>query len=212
MHTRQATRQHITALLRDGNFPGLVALAGRERMVPKLLVQFLFAPNDLLCWRAMEGLGHVAAVYPQQVQKVIHRLLYMLNEDSGSTGWGAAAALGEIGRHQVSLVAEFIPMFCGFLEQDFSRTLMLWGVGRVGEVHPELLTEVLPMIPPFLRHTDPQVRAMAAWSLGKARHRQAAEALRTLLADASPVRIYDQGKFHDTTVGRVAGGALEALA
>lgn len=212
MKNRQAFREHIISLLRDSNFPALVALAGGEPGLPTLLLQFLFAPHDVLCWRAMQGLGYVAADHPQQVQKVMGRLLWQLNEDSGSCGWGAAAALGEIGRHQVSLVKEIIPMFCGFLEEKFSQGPMLWGVGRLGEVHPELLGEVLPLIPPLLADGDPQVRAWAAWCLGKVRHRQAAAALQALLTDDAKVQIYDHGELHDTTLGRVARDALEQLA
>lgn len=187
-------------------------LAGRESGVAAQLLKFLYAPHELLHWRAVEGLGRLAGAYPRQVQKLIGRLLYLLNEDSGSFGWGAAAALGEIGRHQISLVAEIIPMFCGFLEEDFSRASMLWGVGRLGERHPELLTEVLPLVTPLLGHGDPQVRALAAWCLGKARYRKAAEALRDLLRDTAAVQLYDQGELRRATVGQVARAALAALA
>ena len=197
--------------MRDGNFSALVALAGREKRVAGQLLLFLYDPGSLLHWRALEGLGQVAGAFPQQVQKLIGRLLYQLNEDSGSFGWGAAAALGEIGRGQLSLVAEIIPMFCGFLEEEFSRAPMLWGLGRLGEVHPEALTEIMPLVPSFLGDADPQVRGLSAWCLGKARHQPAAAALETLLADDSPVQIYDQGDLHRATVGRVAQQALAAL-
>ena len=197
--------------MRDGNFSALVALAGREEGVAAQLLLFLYDPGSLLHWRALEGLGQVAGAFPQQVQKLIGRLVYLLNEDSGSFGWGAAAALGEIGRHQISLVAEIIPMFCGFLEEEFSRAPMLWGSGRLGEVHPEVLAEILPLVLSFLGHPDPQVRGLSAWCLGKARHQPAAAILETLLADDSPVQIYDQGDLHRATVSQVAQQALAAL-
>ncbi|MDP3183527.1 MAG: hypothetical protein Q8M54_12035 [Desulfobaccales bacterium] len=211
MKNRRALREQITLLLREGDFAGLVDLAGRESGVAAQLLLFLYDPGSLLHWRALEGLGQVAGSHPQQVQKLIGRLLYLLNEDSGSYGWGAAAALGEIGRHQISLIAEIIPMFHGFLEEDFSRAPMLWGLGRLGEVHPELLQEILPLVPFFLKDADPQVRGLSAWCLGKGRHQQAAAKLETLLADDSPMQIYDQGELHLATVGRVAQAALAAL-
>lgn len=211
MKNRRALREQIIPLLREGNFSGLVTLAGRESGVAAQLLLFLYDPSSLLHWRALEGLGQVAGSHPQQVQKLIGRLLYLLNEDSGSYGWGAAAALGEIGRHQISLIAEIIPMFYGFLEEDFSRAPMLWGVGRLGEVHPELLQEILPLVPFFLKDADPQVRGLSAWCLGKVRHQPAAALLETLLADTSPVQIYDQGELNLATVGRVAQQALAAL-
>jgi hypothetical protein len=197
--------------LREGNFPALVELAGREPGVPTQLLRFIYDPGDLLHWRALEALGQVAAAYPGQMQKVLGRLLWLLNEDSGSFGWGAASALGEIGRGRLSLVKEIIPMFNGFLEEEFSRGPMLWGLGRLGEVHPELLEEALPLIAASLGDRDPQVRAWAAWCLGKARVSGAAAGLAELLGDETPVTIYDGGELHDTTVGRIARRALAAL-
>jgi hypothetical protein len=211
MKDRRALRAHIVALLKEGNFPGLVELVGRESGVPAQLLLFLFAPQELLHWRALEGLGYVAEAYPRQVQALIGRLLYLLNEDSGSFGWGAAAALGEIGRRQLSLVAEIIPMFCGFLAEEFSRGPMLWGLGRLGEVHPEVLDEALPLIISSLAHADPQIRALAAWCLGKVRHREAAPGLQALLGDAGLAQLYDQGQLRQTTVAQVAREALAAL-
>jgi hypothetical protein len=207
----RALRERIAALLRDRDYPALADLAGRVTGVPTQLLRFLYNPEDLLHWRALEGLGQVAEAHPGQVQKVISRLLWQLNEDSGSFGWGAAAALGEIGRHHISLVKEIVPMFTGFLEEDFSRGPMLWGLGRLAEVHPELLEEAVPRIRAALGDADPQVRAWAAWCLGKAGMEGAAADLRGLVTDDSPVQIYDAGELQPTTVGRVARDALKSL-
>jgi len=208
---RRQLRKQIVALLQAGDFSGLVELADRNPGVAAILMQFLYEPGPLLYWHALEGLGHVAGAHPEQVHKLIHRLLYLLNEDSASTGWGAAAALGEIGRHQISLVKEIIPMFVGYLEEPFSQEDMLWGVGRLAEVHPELLDEVFPVIVPFLTNSRPQLRALAAWGIGKGRYRPAAEALRALLEDDHPVQIYDRGQLSQTTVGQLAREALADL-
>jgi hypothetical protein len=210
--SRSHLREKIVTLLKDGNFPGLQELAGQDSGVAAILMQFLYDPGDLMHWRALEGLGYVAGSHPAQVGKLINRLIYLLNEDSGSNGWGAAAALGEIGRHQVSLVKEIIPMFVGFLEEPFSQEPMLWGVGRLAEVHPELLEEVVPVIVPFLTSPKAQKRALAAWGLGKAQYRPAADAIRALMGDDQPVQLYDHESLFQTTVGQIAQEALANLA
>jgi len=209
--SRRQLREKIVPLLQAGDFPGLTKLAGRESGVAAILMQFLYEPGALLYWRALEGLGLVAGAHPEQVRKLINRLLYLLNEDSGSNGWGAAAALGEIGRHRIALVQDIIPMFVGFLEEPFSREPMLWGVGRLAEVHPEPLHEVLPVIVLFLTSTEPQLRALAAWGLGKARYRPAANAIMALTEDVHPVQLYDRGRLLETTVGQAAREALTGL-
>ncbi len=212
MKTRRVLREEIKGVLRQADLPGLAALAAADGRVGEMLLQFLYDPEDLLHWRALEGLGVVAAAQPGQVQKLISRLLWLLNEDSGSFGWGAAAALGEIGRGNLALVKEIISMFCGLLEEEFSRAPMLWGVGRLAELHPEELNEVLPMIVLFLTSADPQVKALAAWALGKARYGEEASAMQELLQDDRPVRIYDQGELRRTTVAQVGREALASLA
>jgi HEAT repeat protein len=211
LRSRRTLRNLIIGILQDGDFAALTALAAEEPRVGEILLQFLYDPEDLLQWRALEGLGCVAAAYPEQVQKLISRLLWLLNEDSGSFGWGAAAALGEIGRGNITLVKEIIPMFCGFLEEDFSRAPMLWGIGRLAEVRPEQLNEVLPVIVTFLTSTDPQVRALTAWALGKAGFGGVAGDLQALSGDERPVAIYDRGELRHLTVAQVAREALAAL-
>ena len=209
--SRRQLREKIVPLLQAGDFPGLTRLAGQESGVAAILMQFLYEPGALLYWRALEGLGQVAGSQPEQVHKLINRLLYLLNEDSGSNGWGAAAALGEIGRGRIDLVKEIIPLFVGFLAEPFSREPMLWGVGRLAEVQAELLDEVLPEIVPFLTSPEPQIRALAAWGLGKARYRPAAGAIQALTGDEHPVELYDRGRLLSTTVGQIAHEALTGL-
>ena len=196
------------ALLEAGDFEALAALATREAGVAGQLLNYLFSPGDLLHWRATEGLGYVAAAQPEQVRKVINRLLWQLNEDSGSFGWGAASALGEIGRHHLPLVEEILPMFYGFLENSFSQIPMLWGLGRLWEVHSQALEEAVPLVFAFLKDPDPQLRGLAAWCLGRVRPAGLEEALQALLGDDGPVELYDRGELYRTTVGRLAREAL----
>lgn len=210
MSKRPILRREIQRLLEHADFAALAELAGQDSRVVDLLMQYLYNPHDLLHWRALEGLGQVARAHPRQVKKIITRLLWLLNEDSGSFGWGAAAALGEIGRQELSVVADIIPMFCGYLEEPFSRAPMLWGIGRLAEVHPEVLTEVLPFVRPALRDADPQVRGLGAWALGKLRDASMCAGLEKLLTDDSPVELYEDGQLRQTTVARLAREALAA--
>ncbi len=209
--SRRALREQVRTLLQAADFTGLAQLAAQVRGLPELLLMFSYDPTDLLSWRAVEGLGYVAAAQPHQVQKIIHRLLYLLNEDSGSAGWGAAAALGEIARHHLPLMRDIIPMFCGFLEEQFSRPGMLWGIARLAEVNPQVLKETIPFLLPCLRDPDPKVQGLSAWCLGRLKAPEAREALGALQDNEQEVQIYDRGGLNRTTVGQLAREALAAL-
>ena len=102
-------------------------------------------------------------------------------------------------------------MFVSFLEEEFSQGPMLWGLGRMGEVQGKLLGEIGPWIVPFLTSPHPQLRALAAWSLGKLEYEAAAPGLQALLADENPVQLYEGGAWRGTSVGQLAREALARL-
>lgn len=211
MVNQKARREQVIALLARGDFPGLVEMAGRQRGITVILLQMLYSREDPLSWRAVEGLGCLARAYPAKVQKVIGRLLWLLNEDSGSFGWLAPAALGEIGKQNLSLVEEIILMFFNFLEEEFSRPPMIWGLGRLGQEHPEVIQPAIPRIMECLHDPTPQVRAYAAWCLGVNQASAAVGPLTRLTGDPEPVKLYEAGELRLTTVGDLAREALARL-
>jgi len=204
-------REKVIAYLLNGDFASLVALAERETGVSAILLQLTYALDDLLSWRAVEGLGYLAEFHPDKVTPIRGRLLWLLNEDSGSFGWGAPAVLGEIGRRNFTLVADIVEMLFGYLEEEFSRSAMLWGLGRLGQGHPEVVRKAIPQIMEYVLDADPQVRAHAAWCLGVNGAREAAAPLAQLSDDSEPVKLYENGELWETTVGAIARQALARL-
>jgi HEAT repeat protein len=209
--SRAAKRAQIVRLLESGDIAAAAALTDQTGGVVTILLQLLFDPDSQLHWRAIEAVGQIAVSHPKAIEKIIPRLLWSLNEDSASFGWGAAALLGEIGRRNYRLVADIIEMLFQFLDDEFAREGMLWGLGRLGQVHPEIVQEAAPRIAACLNAANPQVRAYAAWCLGLLRGQEAAEALTALTADPAPVNLYDQGVLQKTTVGQIAQQALRSL-
>lgn len=211
MKRRAAKRQQVEMLLQAQDWAAITAMAAEDGSLLTLLLQYTFAPDSLLCWRATEAIGEVAVQQPKQVALLIPRLLWSLNEDSGSFGWGAAAVLGEIGRRNYGLVADIIELLRHLVTDIFAREGMLWGLGRLAQSHPEAVLPAAPQIQAYLQDAQPQCRAYAAWCLGQLGYREAAPALRELLADQEPVRLYDNGVLQHFTVGQVAAQALKRL-
>ena len=97
------------------------------------------------------------------------------------------------------------------LEEEFTREGMLWGLGRLGQTHPQVVQEAAPGIQACLADPNPQVRAYAAWALGIIGAHPAVADLRRLLDDPAPIKLYDAGTLRETTVGLVAREALQHL-
>ena len=110
--TRSAKRQQITQLLLNEDYPALADLA--RYGVVTILLQMLFDPESLLHWRATEAIGYLAKTQPKRIKEIIPRLLWSLNEDSASFGWGAAAVLGEIGKNNYKIVEDITLMLFQF--------------------------------------------------------------------------------------------------
>jgi hypothetical protein len=209
--SRSAKRDQIVQFLLDGNFPAVADLAANTGGVVTILLSFTFDPASLLHWRATEAIGHLAKIHPKRIKEIIPRLLWSLNEDSASFGWGAAAVLGEIGKNKYDLVEDIILMLFHFLEDDFTREGILWGLGRLGQTHPQVIREAAPRIQACLNDPNPQVRTYASWSLGIIGHRAAIPDLQRLTGDLEPVKLYEDETIRETTVAQVAQEALARL-
>ena len=209
--SRSVKRQQITQLLLQEDFPAVAALAAATPGVVTILLQMLFDPDSLLHWRATEAIGYLANTQPKRIKEIIPRLLWSLNEDSASFGWGAAAALGEIGRNNYKIVEDITLMLFNFLEEEFTREGMLWGLGRLGQTHPQVVQQAAPSIQVCLADPNPQVRAYAAWALGIIGAQSAVSDLRRLQNDPEPIKLYDANTLRETTVGAVAREALQHL-
>jgi len=210
-NTRSAKRQQLVQLLLTEDYSSLADLAAATGGVVTILLQMLFAPDSLLHWRATAALGYLAKAQPKKIKEIIPRLLWSLNEDSASFGWGAAAVLGEIGRNNYSVVQDIREMLFNYLEEDFTREGMLWGLARMGQNHPQVVQQAAPRIEACLADPNPQVRAYAAWALGNIGAQPASGALRGLINDPEPVKLYETNTLRETTVGQIVREALQHL-
>jgi HEAT repeat protein len=189
------------------------------------LIAALFHTDDRIRWHAVSTLGVVvaglAAEDMEAARAVVRRLLWSLNDESGSVGWGAPEALAEIMANHEGLATEYAYALTACMREDgfclelpaLQRGLM-WGIGRLAGRRPDLLKagEAPALLLPYLASDDPEVRGLAARALGMLRHDAAKEGIASLTNDCAEVILYEQGEFHKTTVGRLAGEALRRLA
>jgi len=209
-------KQNVAALVQAGETEALKAMALDGQRVISTLVSLLFTGDDVLRWKVVVALGDVSEELGRtdldRVRDLIQRLLWSLNDESGSIGWHAPEALGEVIARSPRLITAFGPVVASQL--DIERNFwpgLLWAVGRIAREKPESLAFVMPRVVELLSDTDPRVRGLAAWALGQARHLEAAEPLKSLLEDRAECEVFEEGRLRKASVGELASEAGQRL-
>ncbi|HEY5998519.1 MAG TPA: hypothetical protein VI078_04360 [bacterium] len=209
-----ALRERLRVLLERGDSAAVLGLAARERGVARTLVSLLCDPDELVRWRAVSALGHVAGSAPELVQPLVTRLYWSLNDESGGIGWMSAPALGEIGRSAPPLLRHCVRPLVRYLDEPFLLPGALWAIGRLAPAYPAETREVVPEVARCCHGDDPAVRAQAAVALGEIGEDgggRTGRAIGTLAGDARPARLYRDGGLVTKQVQEWAAEALARL-
>ncbi len=201
----------------------------------KDVVNVLFSPicreDPLIRWPAIISMGdavlRLAATDMEEARIVMRRFLWSLNDESGGIGWGAPECMAEIMCRHRGLAEEYIHMLISymrgdgdkpfqdgnFLEHPILQRGLLWGIARLSRARPDLLVEkgADKDIPLYLDAEDPETRALAALAAGALHLKTTRQTLHQLTADSSPLSLYLNTDFVQTTLGAMAQSALEAL-
>lgn len=183
------------------------------------LFPFLYHGDSSIRSRAVVMMGSAAARLAEDdmesARNVVRRLMWNLNDESGSMGWGSPEAMGEIlARHEQlareygHILASYTRPEANYIENEILQRSLLWALLRVWRTHPELFAGMDPLVLPYLESGDPCVRGLAAELLGELRERKARDALSRLLEDDSE---YENPMEPDGLKQRVQDAAREAL-
>lgn len=204
-------KENVRNLLKNNDSAGLVALADRDRQVVNTVNRLLYDDDPLVRWRAVKALGWLAAHDYFLLDKVIGRLVYTLNEDSGSIGWMTPQALGEICAADPDLVEDFFPIVLSSIKVEVFRAGVIWAVGRVAPSRPDLVEDTGPALLVALTDPNPEVRGLACWALGTKRDTTAINELTHMMSDPGRLSFFDGDHLGETTVAELARQALEQL-
>ncbi|WP_045220011.1 DVU0298 family protein [Desulfonatronum thioautotrophicum] len=188
------------------------------------LFSLLLAPEPLVKWRAVSAFGLTVARLAEQdmesARVIMRRLMWNLNEESGAIGWGAPESMGDSLARCSRLAVEFHRILISYaqepergdgnyLDHEPLRRGVYWGMARLAEVRPDLVQQGLPTFLELLADADPVVRALGVWGLGSVGSTEEdLNALRSMLADQSPVMLYRNDQLLDSTITTLAREAL----
>lgn len=208
-------RDEVKLLIRENRFEELIHRAMEDKGVIKFILRLLYHPFGKERWQAIEGLGCISDAMakddPEAVKELIRRLLWSMNDESGTASWSAPEAIGEIIFRNPIKFEEFVPVVVNASEEDIFHRGIVWALGRISQVNPKLVEEFIPLIINFLESPRPEVRGYAAWSLGQIKSREALPLLANLLNDQADVEFYRDRELVIQTVEQLARQAIETI-
>jgi hypothetical protein len=224
--TVKISRESILTCLKGEPLDAVLAEVRQwpPRQVVSPLIRFLFNGEERIKWHAVSALGVVVAALAERdreaARTIMRRLMWSLNDESGSIGWGAPETLAEVMAGHEGLAGEFGHILVAYMRPDgcylelpaLQRGLM-WGMGRMAATRPGLLRgwDAPAHLLPYLDSEDREVRGLAARALGLLRVDAVRGRLASLRDDSAEFLFYDRGELATTTVGGLAGEALALI-
>ncbi|MFH2012002.1 MAG: DVU0298 family protein [Pseudomonadota bacterium] len=202
-----------TALDKLSNLP--------PRRVINTLIASLCNDDEEIKWKAVTSIGfvvsNIALKDMESARIIMRRLMWNLNDESGGIGWGVPEAMGAIMACHQGLAEEFAHILISYIREDGNyiehqplQRGIIWGIGRLAQIRPHILQEkgAVNAILPYIKSSDPTIRALVVWTLGLLGVGKSYPELEALLTDNTEIKIY---KDRQLGIRRVSEIALEAL-
>jgi hypothetical protein len=186
------------------------------------LFSFLYNRDEEIKWAAVTAMGAVVGKLADEnmesARVIMRRLMWNLNDESGGIGWGSPEAMGEIMAGHEGLAKEYVHMLLSYtrkdgnyLENEGLQRGLLWGIGRLSEVHPELIKDAAAHLIPYMRSSDAGIRGLAVWVMGLIGVKEARSRLVSLTEDNAEFQMFHEGRILDRRINDLAKEALESL-
>jgi hypothetical protein len=128
--------KEIRELLQQGLEDAVAELATANPRALRPLVGRLWDPDGEIRLRAARAVGHAATARPDLGLEVIRRLMWALNDESGTHGVHGIPALGEIGRRAPDLIAPYVPALVSMAVDPALRLELLRTLTAIAESGP----------------------------------------------------------------------------
>ena len=186
------------------------------------LISFFYHPEPIVRWRAVSAFGAAAAALaesqPEAARVLMRRLMWSLNDESGGIGWGAPEAMADAMARSPRLAGEYHRILISyirpdgnFLEHEVLQRGVLWAIGRLAEVRPDLVVGAAPALGHFLLSADPVHRGLAVRTVGLMRAHPLADRIAPLVTDDGRLDLYADLHLRPVRVGALAREAMTAL-
>ncbi len=213
--SRRYSKQEVKVLVQAGEVEKITAMALEDPLVLRKIQRLLYSTDEMLMWKAIITLGAVAGALatdrPSLVGDLVRRLL-LASGDSAATNWGSIETIGEIIRAQPKIYGSFLRHIVGFVNDPPSCPAVLWAIGRIGELHPQVVrsNEFFGLFV-LLKNAEPKIRGLAVWALGRMKAKEALKAIKEMVDDTEELRLFDGQSIRCTTISELAREAVERI-
>ncbi len=213
--SRRYSKQQVQALVQAGEVEKIRAMALEDPLVLRKIQRLLYSTDEMLMWKAITTLGAVAGALatdrPTLVGDLVRRLL-LASGDSAATNWGSIETIGEIIRAQPKIYGSFARHIIGFVNDPPSCPAVLWAIGRIGELHPQVVrSSSFFALFGLLTNPEPKIRGLAVWAFGRMKAQEPLKAIQGMMDDTEELTLFDGNSIIYKTVGELASEAVERI-
>ncbi len=213
--SRRYSKQQVQALVQAGEVEKIRAMALEDPLVLRKIQRLLYSTDEMLMWRAITTLGAVAGALatdrPTLVGDLVRRLL-LASGDSAATNWGSIETIGEIIRAQPKIYGSFARHIIGFVNDPPSCPAVLWAIGRIGELHPQVVrSSSFFALFGLLTNPEPKIRGLAVWAFGRMKAQEPLKAIQGMMDDTEELTLFNGNSIIYKTVGELASEAVERI-
>lgn len=155
------------------------------------------------------AIGRIARLSPDIIKKRWNRIFYAF--DDTMSCWGAAEALGEIGRNIPEMRSRIVLFLRRFEKDESACQGFIWAICRIGQVGIEHIKDFIPDLISLLKSREPCMAGQAIWTLGELKITEAMDKIKTFLNDNRQIWLYESDSVCIKTIGRIAKEAVEKM-
>jgi len=210
-------KQRVKTLLLQREYDELLRLCQEDKRFWNILRLYLYDTDENLRRPAIETVAMLMKKWwhegsQDRVIEYIRNLLWLLNDESGGTGWSAPEIIAETIIAIPELLEPYGSIMIGYsLEKGPLLDSGLWATGRLGQQGNRAVASFQDKVLAVFDSQHPDTLGLAAWALGEAKFTPAVAFLELLRDRKEPVRIYVDGHFQEKTLGEWSEEAIAKI-
>lgn len=130
-------RERVAEAVRESRFDDLAALVASEKSALRYLVALTYRPESDVRAAAARGVALASRHHPQLVQEVARRLVWSMNDESGTYAVTAPEVLRAIAEESPELLLPLVPSLLGLTADPGLREALVEVVRIVARHDPK---------------------------------------------------------------------------